>query len=1653
MTFTFSPKNRSERQFSINAKVAKVVSNAQKESLLNGSAKQKRQFERLTKSEKREWRESLQRHISAIKDRLASRVMTGMKIRGKTMYRWKKLTQLEETLIENMDEMTPVELQTGLIGKAAIASGVALGAVAVAKAAQSVASATDSASKLVQASQGVVGKVDDLLSTFTASVTSFVERLKEFGQIIWKPCLIALAVWILTRYTNIPILASVVISAVGLFLPELTDMLTKYIPKAFKFQDGGLSTVADMITMMMTCWVPGNSAKSVTGEFMKRVSNFPRASDGMETFMKKVLGLVEQLINFVTQRSGDQRISLQGKLDAYQEWRNEVIEKMKFLAQNPMLPIEEIRKVKDLQITGLGFHQVMMTAESKRDLCYWMEKLNLALSPHEGAINAENNMRAMPVCIMLGGDSGVGKTTLLRYIASCILMLSKECSVKEALENMWQKGTTEYWNGYIGQKCLVMDDCFQVKPKAGDMDSEAMQFIRGVGNWSMPLNFADLGSKGKIYLDSPLVIGTTNCRNVHAEWAPFITEPKALVRRFQTAAWVRVRPDFAIEGRFDFDKVNGMFASAIEEIVSDIAARKERGDGMPTANDILDKLPWHVWDMYVHTFDRENIGDTMYPGGLRAVIQNAADDIIKRKEVNRKEIKDMTKLLQALDDCMIETQTGLEEARLRVQQAAQAERLVTVGTFPLPEIEEVDSPRIQPGFVFNSDAERFQHEQQFASYERMVDRGEQSFATQLLYRREHQQALNELKEAEKEHENFFLKFSRLVNSWIQNMLERFHLHHILGDNSQYILKLGLTSIAAYTITTAIIKIAVGIVGAVCSVFRFITNMFGMRGQKIDDDEEPKEKKQEIKMASFNETVKSQVGVPPREDVYDIIFANTLKCRTDDAVVGQFVGLGSDVFLFPKHYLIMMRQMNEDIELEFTAAKDGRKMRMTIGDFLCLKMIEMPGFDIAGVAFGRCFAKANRKIVKFFLTQHELKNVMRGGNTPVRLDVATYNKDHSLRQRTLYSPTCYYHGKAMDQNTNTELDGLVQYVANTVAGDCGAPLTIAEARNYDARCILGFHSAGRDAPTGRLGYSTLISQEVAREMFNNLKTYEDLVNNHTEFMTQPVGTARVEMQTELQEKGLVRGSFELLGTLHVPVNAPSKTKLKPSAMNEDKLFGPCPVAPAVLSAKEVDGVVKEPMIEGLKAYQTPLQYRNPAQLRPIVDMAMERHWEATKHFSRDILGFEEAIKAPVGWKLKPINRKTSPGYIWSDYVTPKTPGKTAFFGHEGEYEFDYDNNKALDSLRTSTWHIIMEAEQGRREVHLCTDFLKDELRPIYKVQNVATRVISATPVDYTIVVRQYFGAFLAAMFATHVENGMAPGINQYTGWYKLATALKGANRKSVFDGDFSRFDASEQPWIHEGILDYINRWYRFNNPNWTQEQENVRNVLWLDLVHSRHISGFGNQLQYVVQWNKSLPSGHPLTTAVNSMYSLITLTGCYVRATGDSTDMWSHAFLNTFGDDNITAVDDEMKDRFNQVTVAGLMKDMFDLTYTPGDKSGVLVPYTDLEECTFLKRSFKIDDAVFNRLTLTGQNFGWVGPLAEESWLFTGYWYKNARSPVTDMVSRLEFSLCELCLHSEEKWNEIFPKLQTWCCRNGIPLKLTSREATRSFVSERMDVWF
>nr|APG77492.1 hypothetical protein 1 [Hubei picorna-like virus 19] len=1609
----FPMAGRTEPSLNQRYRVSKMVEETYDASLMNGSKKQKKQFEKLSKSDKREWRDALQRNISAIKMRLASRVLTGMKVRGKTMYRWKQLTRAEELLIDMIENTDDEELQVFqwkqvLQPEDTLIELQAGGWFDITRL-KKIDVAVESMTKTSNDTQ-------EFIQFLKEQITSLVQNLAKIGDTMAKIALASLFAWLLMSFTHLPLVYAGILALVVVFIPELKEWITSLVPLgAVQTQSMDTTMIASMLAMFTTMWIPGKTASGYTAEFMKRVTNFPRASEGLEAFITKVCDLFSSFIKFVCDKLGC-KLTFTQKENAYKAWKQEVYDMMKQLDVESTVPMEEIRKCHDLVTRGYGFHHVLVTDASKKDLNFWLEKLNLKMQPHRGALQAEVNVRAMPYFFMFGGASGVGKTSLLRLVGTTTLILADEVSASGALEQLWQKGTTQFWNGYVGQKCLVMDDAFQVIGKTGDPDSEAMNVIRACGNWSMPLNFADLTSKGRFYLNTPLMLGTTNCRNVASSWSAFITEPEALVRRFQGAYWVELNNEYATEdGRFDFNKFDTAFDNAMQRIIE-----KTQEGHKYTKESLMDELPWNAWNLRHHDFKSDNVRGELLDGGLRTAVDIAAKEMIHRREVNKKQIKNLQTwtgaLKQALDNDLT-LQSGITMNEI----ADETEEEIFE--------DAVDEPVVK--------------EQGPTTYLEKVKSVGTSFLRGIdpIYER-----VKEGLTAERSEFDWLKQLFAKLMTWIKTLPLIKHIR-LEDDTTTDVVQVTM-AMMAFGIILKVIRAAISGFWALIGGFM---SFFGIKPIAVQSNDGIAVKKSSpnfMRLTSFTD-VTEQVGIPPNEAVHDHVFQNTVKCVTDKGELGQFLGLGSDVFIFPKHFLKAIRALDSTTNLKFMSIRHGNEFVITAEAFLARPIIEMDEFDVAGISFGDVFIKANRNIVKYFLLQEELKKLLLGGNTSVRLDVANV-RNGSIQRNIYHSKTCQYAG-ILTETGGEKMAGLLKYNAATVKGDCGAPLCVSENRYYGSRCVMGIHSAGRDSVFCREGYATSVPQEVAMMMYMKLATYHDDCVQESKALRIPNSSERIQLQAELQAKGLVDGSFELLGVLNKPVNIATETKLKATVMQEEKLFGECPTAPAVLRSKTVDGVVQHPMANALKAYQTPLICKSTAQMEIVTDVAMEQHWKATEHEPQVILSFEDAIVPPEHWRMKPINRKTSAGYKYKDFQTPKTPGKTYFLGHDGDVDF---NRTELNVIRRDVKYIIDEAKKGVRTLHLVTDFLKDELRPLKKVEAVATRGIGGTELDYTIACRMYFGAFMAATFNTHVTNGMAPGINHYKEWFMIAEGLlDGGRRDKVFDGDFSRFDSSEQPWVHSCILRYINKWYRRNNDAWKPEDDRVRYILWLDLVHSRHVCGVGNTLSYVVQWNKSLPSGHPLTTIVNSMYSLITLTGCYMKRMDGATDLWQHAFINTFGDDNLTAVDDEVCDKFNQVTVAEDMRELFDLAYTSGKKDAELVPYTSIENVTFLKRTFKVDDDAQGGLIWCSPNRGWVAPLAPESWLYEGYWYKNSRDPHTDMKNRLTHTLCEASMHDAQVWEEVFPKIENFCHRHGIEMPLTSRAAVRDHMKSRFDVWF
>jgi hypothetical protein len=228
---------------------------------------------------------------------------------------------------------------------------------------------------------------------------------------------------------------------------------------------------------------------------------------------------------------------------------------------------------------------------------------------------------------------------------------------------------------------------------------------------------------------------------------------------------------------------------------------------------------------------------------------------------------------------------------------------------------------------------------------------------------------------------------------------------------------------------------------------------------------------------------------------------------------------------------------------------------------------------------------------------------------------------------------------------------------------------------------------------------------------------------------------------------------------------------------------------------------------------------------------------------------------------------------------------------------------------------------------------------------------------------------------------------------LAKYLGDGSGKCVA-GDFSSFDATQCSQITLAILDIINDWY-------DDGFDDIRYMLWIELFNSRHLHG-----NRVYQFTHCLPSGHPLTSIVNSMFVNIAFRMCW--ATPDPMN-WcimpsfnDNVRLVAYGDDNICLLTDhavEMGFGFHSLK-ANLAS--MGLMYTPENKEEEFPPnHKPLTECTFLKRAFVLEETV------------WLAPLDLDTVLEMPMWYRSGPDTVKRQRDNIENALNELSMHDEE----------------------------------------
>jgi len=562
---------------------------------------------------------------------------------------------------------------------------------------------------------------------------------------------------------------------------------------------------------------------------------------------------------------------------------------------------------------------------------------------------------------------------------------------------------------------------------------------------------------------------------------------------------------------------------------------------------------------------------------------------------------------------------------------------------------------------------------------------------------------------------------------------------------------------------------------------------------------------------------------------------------------------------------------------------------------------------------------------------------------------------------------------------------IEYDLETASGMCGALLSISNRMIHTK--LIGFHVAGGagvlalGALTTRQFLEAALSAHVER--FGIPKSY--LIDGRLPYSQSWVDpTCKVSL--------LDAGDCLNVGLAPAPA-APSLTQLAPSLVFDKiqkHVTKPAFLKPVVI---EGEGLV-DPMLKGIKKIMGGQTYVDEDLLDAAANDVFQGLGKPTTN-KGIVHSYEEAIIGIEGDPYKrPINRTTSPGYPYN--LTNKSKGKTAWLGDGEDYIVDHPE------LKKDVLKLLEDSRQGIRGSAISIATLKDEKRPIAKVDAGKTRVFEACPQHLVIAIRQYFLDFAAHVMRRRIDNGIAVGINPYSlEWTKLAHHLQSKGNYMIA-GDFSNFDGSLLMQVLVKILEKINEWYGDDD-----ESQLIRAALWEHICNADIIVR-----GEVIRKTHSQPSGNPLTVIINSLFNGIVMRIAYLLLKKQQglpavCDYRKHVAEIIYGDDDIKSVSVEIIDWFNQTTLTDALAS-FGLTYTDETKTGIILPWKPLEDVAFLKRKFVVQpDGTF------------MAPMDLENVLEITNWIRGKATRAATKEN-CEQAIMELSLHSRtvyEIWSD------------------------------------
>lgn len=564
---------------------------------------------------------------------------------------------------------------------------------------------------------------------------------------------------------------------------------------------------------------------------------------------------------------------------------------------------------------------------------------------------------------------------------------------------------------------------------------------------------------------------------------------------------------------------------------------------------------------------------------------------------------------------------------------------------------------------------------------------------------------------------------------------------------------------------------------------------------------------------------------------------------------------------------------------------------------------------------------------------------------------------------------------------------------TVGGDCGSVLVFVNPK-LNSRVLAGIHVGGN--PQHNTGFAAPIFREDLDEVYQYFNTvhHEITITSECQYNECQMDNNSTMLES-LSSIGVnIVGRTTKYKNKRIKCVIPRKSKISRSLCFDllFQLFGPNTHMPALLRPTVLGDQIVSPFILAygkMKNFSPLINEKVLVRVRQHVANTI-RSWHSiftSENYNIEVLDDGRAINGIPGMKM--IDLSTSPGF---PYVFEHNGlGKRPWFDH---FETVIGPQVVMnEDLKKIVYEREALAKQGIIYETYYIDTLKDETRPIVKVKEGKTRLFQIGPMDLTILMRKYFGCFIAHLHTTFRDGECGVGINCLSSdWDHLV------RRMTVFEshicGDHKDFDYNTGFQLAMEFAEQANLFYADNAVNCL-----VRRVLVATCVGMYHI--VDTNVIFCEQGNNS---GNLATTDINDNTNMYINRIAYYEAYDTMRDYDRCIRSTYYGDDSWLSIHPEIIDRFN----GEILEEKFQrlgFKYTAADK-GKIKKKINLSEVTYLKRHvlFREDLNLY------------VGVLPKEIIQEIPRWSESDPHNMADQLNRFNSALIEASQYGEDYYN-------------------------------------